>query len=272
MATSASISTLVQLARANEAIQDDFTKWPEVELFRSAPTGEDTVKAIIRVIARHGVPEEIITDNGSHFVNQLMHEVTTRLRIKHTRAPPLDKKQTNWDRAIQVFLYAYRTTEHQSTGFTPFKMLTGREAVHPGSTVRLVALNESAGKDIDLQDATKLIVEGIQAIHEKARVNMDRAKQRVAARERDLPWRTVGIVEKKTGPVTYKVRVCGDQTAKTINVDRLKASTPPLGECIHDGAFEVPESHLERLRAWRRPHADTEESIISLSCVGPDDE
>ncbi|CEM37262.1 unnamed protein product [Vitrella brassicaformis CCMP3155] len=181
------------------------------------------------VVVRHGLPEEILTDNGSHFVNQLMREVTTRLRIKHTTITPmhpqgngmierfnrtlkdrirpyLNKKQTNWDRVIPLFLYAYRTTEHESTGFTPFKMLTGREAVHPGSTARLVAMNETAAKTIDPDDAVKLIVEGIQAIHKEARKNMDRAKQQVAARESDLP----APREFKSGD---RVRIFNDQAA-----------------------------------------------------------
>ncbi|CEL97793.1 unnamed protein product [Vitrella brassicaformis CCMP3155] len=255
----------------------------------------------MEVVARHGLPEQIITDNGSHFVNQLMREVAIRLRIKHTTTTPqhpqgngmierfnrtlkdrmrpyLNKLQTNWDRVIPLVLYAYRTTEHESTGFTPFKMLTGREAVHPGSTARLVGMNETAARAIDPHDAVMIIIEGIQGIHEKARINMDRAKQRVAAREGDLPpprefkpgdrvriynnqvpkglskklsspWRTVGIVESQTGPVTYKVRPCGTSTAKSTNVDRLKAATSAFDEDANaDDTMEVPDGRLRRDR------------------------
>ncbi|CEM28243.1 unnamed protein product [Vitrella brassicaformis CCMP3155] len=284
-------------------VQDTFTKWPEVYTFSKAPgtgpTGEDVIEALMDTIARHGMIDETITDKGSHFVNEAMREVTAKLLIKHTTTSPmhpqanglierfnrtlkdwinpyLNKEQTNWDKVIPLALYAYRTTEHESTGFTPFKMLYGREAVHPSSTARLVARN---AEPIDVKEAVELIKEGLQAVHKKARETMSKKKQQAAEREKDLPaprqfqegdrvriyndqvpkglsrklaspWRTVGIVQEKKGPVTYKVRVCGDQKARTINVDRLKRAPPPEDEEApppEDG-IDVKESDLRRDR------------------------
>ncbi|CEM31695.1 unnamed protein product [Vitrella brassicaformis CCMP3155] len=278
-------------------VQDTFTKWPEVFTFSKAPgtgpTGEDVVGALMDVISRHGHINEIVTDNGSHFVSDVMREVMARLRIKHTTTSPmhpqadglierynrtlkdwmrpyLNKEQSNWDDAISLVLSAYRTTEHESTGFTPFKMLYGREAVHPSSTARLVARN---AEPIDIEEAVKLIQEGLRVVHEIASETMSKKKKQAAEREKDLPaprqfkegdrvriyndqvhkglsrklaspWRTVGIVQEKKGPVTYKVRVCGDQKARTINVDRLKRAPPP-----GDGKLiEVTEGDLKRDR------------------------
>uniref|UniRef100_A0A7S1KD76 Uncharacterized protein n=1 Tax=Vitrella brassicaformis TaxID=1169539 RepID=A0A7S1KD76_9ALVE len=135
-------------------------------------------------------------------------------------------------------------------------MLYGREAVHPSSTARLVAMN---AEPIDVEEAVELIKEGLQAVHKKARETMSKKKQQATEREKHLPWRTVGIVQEKKGPVTYKVRVCGDQKARSINVDRLKRAPPPEDEEAPppEDEIEVTEGDLEGFFPRGRPRADS---------------
>ena len=47
-----------------------FTKWAEVEAVRTIPAGS-AVKFIKGLVSRFGVPNRIITDNGSQFTSNL---------------------------------------------------------------------------------------------------------------------------------------------------------------------------------------------------------
>ena len=49
---------------------DKFTKWAEVEAVRTIPAGS-AVKFIKGLVSRFGVPNRIITDNGSQFTSNL---------------------------------------------------------------------------------------------------------------------------------------------------------------------------------------------------------
>ena len=49
---------------------DKFTKWAEVDAVRTIPTGS-AVKFIKGLVSRFGVPNRIITDNGSQFTSNL---------------------------------------------------------------------------------------------------------------------------------------------------------------------------------------------------------
>ena len=63
-------------------VVDYFTKWVE-----EMPTFDNMTKngayfLFNHVITRFGVPKEIITDNGSHFRNSFMDEITTKLGLR----------------------------------------------------------------------------------------------------------------------------------------------------------------------------------------------
>jgi hypothetical protein len=42
-----------------------------------------------------------------------------------------NKSQDLWDKNIQLIVFAYNTSVHAATGYTPFKLLFGRDTVLP---------------------------------------------------------------------------------------------------------------------------------------------
>ena len=113
----------------------------------------------MKLFARVGVPEEVLTDEGSNFMSQLLTEVYCLLHIKPIRTSPYHpqtdglverfnqtlktmlKKGTkedgkDWDRLIPYLLSAYREVPQASTGFSPFELLYGRQVRGPLDTVR----------------------------------------------------------------------------------------------------------------------------------------
>ena len=133
---------------------DYLTKWPEV--FPVANQEALTIAKLLaeKVVPVHGVPKELLSDRGTNFLSKLMEELYRLLGIKkvnstayHPRTDGMverfnrtlqdmlakvsEKDPRNWDKKLPQVLFAYRTSPHESTKETPFKLLYGREATLP---------------------------------------------------------------------------------------------------------------------------------------------
>ncbi len=107
------------------------------------------------VVSLHGVPLTLISDRGSHFTSGAFQELLRRLGIKHARTTAyhpqsnglterfngtlaqmlthfVDTEQENWDEVLPYVIFAYNCSRHSVTGYSPFKMLYGRDPVLPG--------------------------------------------------------------------------------------------------------------------------------------------
>ena len=133
---------------------DYLTKWPEVY-----PTKDQSAPTIARllvekIVCRHGVPGELLSDRGAVFLSGLLsemyrlldiHKVSTTAyhpqtdglveRFNRTLLEMLSKTATksgkDWDTRLPFILYAYRVSTHPSTGESPFYLLYGRDARLP---------------------------------------------------------------------------------------------------------------------------------------------
>jgi hypothetical protein len=133
---------------------DYFTKWAE-----AMPTFDNTGKTAAlflfnHVISRFGVPQAIVTDHGSHFRNFMMFELTKKLGFRHDNSTPyypqandqvkainkvlitmlrrmIGIHKTSWQTMLFLTLWAYRTSVKYATGFTPFRLVYGVEAILP---------------------------------------------------------------------------------------------------------------------------------------------
>ncbi|KAL1218142.1 hypothetical protein V5N11_033130 [Cardamine amara subsp. amara] len=67
---------------------DYFTKWVEAEAYSSIH--DDEVKKFIwnNIIYRHGVPYEIVTDNGSNLTSGQIEEICDKWRIRLCKSTP----------------------------------------------------------------------------------------------------------------------------------------------------------------------------------------
>src|SRR3954462_5871968 len=153
---------------------DYLTKWPEARAVPRA-TAEETTKFIYEeIICRHGCPQKILTDRGTHFKNQLVEALIQQFEIQHLLSTPyhpqtnglvkrfnrtlceslarLSLKNNDWDLYIAPTLFAYRTTKHSTTKIEPFFLVYGRSArlpMDPDQPPDLSVTNDRLVKLID---------------------------------------------------------------------------------------------------------------------------
>jgi hypothetical protein len=101
-----------------------------------------------------GCPIELVSDQGTHYVNEVIATLTNHYAIVHKKSTVyypqanglaestnktlqnilrkiINENQTDWDQKLQSALWAYRTSYKTSIGSTPFRLAYGLEAVMP---------------------------------------------------------------------------------------------------------------------------------------------
>ncbi|XP_025664473.1 uncharacterized protein [Arachis hypogaea] len=132
---------------------DYYTKWIEAKPLASITATQCRKFLWRQVITRFGIPEIIISDNGTQFADKKFKEFLEGLRVSH-RFSSVEHPQTNgqvesankiivkglkkrldeakglWADELGSVLWSYQTTPQTSTG-TPFRLTYGVEAVIP---------------------------------------------------------------------------------------------------------------------------------------------
>ena len=132
---------------------DYFTKWVEDASF--ATVTKNVVARFIKhnLICRYGVPERIITDNGTNLNNTMITELCKQFKIQYHNSssyrPKMDgaveaanknikkiiQKITvtykDWNEMLPFALHGYHTSARTSTGETLFSLVYGMEVILP---------------------------------------------------------------------------------------------------------------------------------------------
>lgn len=134
-------------------ITDYATKYPEVFPLKSIKA-RAVACSLIQLFSRVGFPKDIVTDQGSNFMSDLLKQVYKLLGIKGIRTTPyhpqtdglterfnqtlkqmlhkfVTDKSDDWDQWLPYLLFAYREVPLTSTGFSPFELLYEREVRGP---------------------------------------------------------------------------------------------------------------------------------------------
>ncbi|KAG7564205.1 Ribonuclease H domain [Arabidopsis suecica] len=135
-------------------LTDYFSKWIEDEAYASIKDSAVNTFIWKNIICRHGVPYEIVTDNGPQFISHEFEAFCLEWGIKVSYSTPrypqgndqveaanktilsnlkkrLSHLKGGWYDELQPVLWAYRTTPRRPTGETPFSLVYGMEAVVP---------------------------------------------------------------------------------------------------------------------------------------------
>jgi transposase InsO family protein len=135
-------------------VVDYFTKWVEAMPMFKYDGETATLFLFNQIIARFGVPREIVTDHGSHFQNQMMIELTSKLGLQQEHSSPyypktngqvevvnktlktilqrtINSAKSNWHLMLYSTLWDYQTSVKATTGFSPFQLVYEMEAILP---------------------------------------------------------------------------------------------------------------------------------------------
>ncbi|KAL5517528.1 hypothetical protein EMCRGX_G003087 [Ephydatia muelleri] len=134
-------------------LSDQFSKWVEAV---AVPTKEAhrVASELYKIFMRMGLPNVLTTDNGSEFRNKMNAAMLKKLGIRHSFITPynpqsngLDERYNQtlqsmlskavmghkemWDEFIDSAVFAYNTSTHESTTYSPFEVMFGRKARLP---------------------------------------------------------------------------------------------------------------------------------------------
>jgi len=139
-------------------IVDKFTKWVELFPLRNSRSQLIINRLEHQVFTRYGYPLTLTSDNGKNLIGKLMAALCSRWNIKHITTSPYhpqsnlterinrnlkpmissfvhDVPHNRWAEYIDFFALALRTALHESTGFTPSKLMFNRELRLPVNNV-----------------------------------------------------------------------------------------------------------------------------------------
>ena len=154
------LGPLPRTARGNThvvVLGDYFTKWMEAFAVPNQEAATVVTVIVEQFICRFGVLRQLHTDKGSNFESELFQQVCQLLDIDKTRTSHrpqsdgmverfnrslgcmltmyVEKHQNRWDEYLLYVMLAYRSSLHESTGFSPNMLMLGRELQMPIHTV-----------------------------------------------------------------------------------------------------------------------------------------
>ena len=166
-------------------ITDHFSRWPIAVAIPDKKA--DTIARVLyeRMVAEHGAPSKILTDQGKEFVNEAIETLCKKWGVKKVvtggynpqangacerfhrwmnSAMTLlyDRKNPDWDQYLPAIVFAYRVSENDATGYSPYFLNTGREPTIPSDLTFTPEIEEKSGDDYvssmtaKLRDAFKI--------------------------------------------------------------------------------------------------------------------
>ncbi|KER34119.1 hypothetical protein T265_00007 [Opisthorchis viverrini] len=214
---------------------DAFSKWREIVPV-SSPTTSSTLRVLSNIFSQHGLPESIVSDNGSPFTSAEFRDFCTRHAITHVRSPPYHPQSNGQAErfvdtfkrallkargeetsveALQGFLFVYRTTPNDALAShqSPAEALMGRKLRTVHSSMLPTQPTESRSIPVAVGTPFKV---GTPVLVRDYRPGHD-------------SW-IAGRILRKRGSVMYDVSVGQDTWTRHQNQLRLN-STPETQVC-----------------------------------------
>nr|XP_023691255.1 uncharacterized protein K02A2.6-like [Paramormyrops kingsleyae] len=240
---------------------DAYSKWMDVYPVKSA-TSATTIDCLRQSFCSQGLPEMLVSDNGSCFVSAEFKEFTQKNSIRHITSAPYHASSNGCaERAVQTFksmmkkvgegrlstkvsrvLFNYRITPQSTTGLSPAEMLLGRrlrstlDQVHPDLRVRVERKQDTQKELHDKQVRGRSFQVGDMVI-----------TRNFSYGSKWIP----GFIVKVTGPVSYKVML-GDGNVVRRHVDQILVRSVEE-DSVGPGTTVPPRACMDPSEAWVMP-------------------
>ena len=232
-------------------IVDAFTKWLEVHVMNSS-TAEATVEKLRTTFATFGIPETVVSDNGTCFVSEVFQTFMSRNGIRHIKVAPkhpasnglaersvqsvkegLNKMTTgSLETKLARFLFKYRNIPHSTTGKSPTELLFGRKV-----RTHLDHMHPDEAKAVEEQQLKQKVYHDRHAKDRQVNVGDPVYVTNFSSGPCWLP----GVVVNKSGPVSFIVKLLDDRTVRRHqdHVRACRAQHFPERE-VYDDVSERP--------------------------------
>ena len=221
---------------------DSHSKW--IEAFPTSSTTSSTVIQLSRTLfSQFGLPEVLVSDNGSCCVSEEFETFLLNNGIKHITSAPYHPATNGLaERAVQIVkkglkketvgtmeerlakvLLAYRTTPQSTTGVTPAELLQGRRI-----RTRLDMLKPSPNDHVEQKQSQQ------KSNYDSYRTTAFVRGEQVYARGFGTgPKWLLATIEEVPGPVSYMARLEDDRIVRR-HQDHLRRrrSRPPNHESV----------------------------------------
>lgn len=181
---------------------------------KALPTATAQVAAefIVETALTFGVPSHLLTDNGTHFRNELFQCLSGILGFTHVLSTPYHPQtngqterwnatmrpklamlcrnnEDNWDEFLPGVVHAYNTSAHATTGYSPSFLMFGREISLAFDAARPVLQMPKVSNYVEHLSRCRKVV--LEAANENVRRQQQLAKQR-HDRNRQAPIYEIG--------------------------------------------------------------------------------
>ena len=181
-------------------IADYFSKWTEA--FPIKNKCADTVAEVLvdKIILRFGMPLVMHSDQGREFENGLMKSLCTLLGCVKTRTAPyhpesdgmverfnrtclmmlsmfVNDRRDNWHELLPFVMHAYRTSVHESTGYSPYRLMMGEECSLP-QDLNTEELRSSRENEVAPHPFAAWVRDALEVTYDQVRHSLNRTAAR----------------------------------------------------------------------------------------------
>ena len=214
-------------------VVDSHSKWPEVIEMKSTTTAA-TVTELRCLFSCHGLPEQLVSDNGPQFASDEFQSFVKSNSVKHIRCAPYhpssngaverfvqtfkkamqasSKSDSSFTQRLMNFLLTYRITPHSTTNVASCTLFLMREV-----RTRFDLLRPDINRNVALRQAQQKFQHDSHAHNRELFVGQRVMVRNLRPGDKWVP----GTIIERTGPLSYLVQVSGGQTWKR-HIDHLR--------------------------------------------------
>ena len=226
-------------------VVDAHSKWVEV-IMMSSTTSEKTITELWKLFAAHGLPEQLVSDNGPQFTSMEFDVFLKSNGVRHICSAPYHPQSNGEaERFVQTFknalksgkldegsvqtklsrfLLSYRTTPNSTTGLTPSELFVKRRIrtrLEPGVDAH-VEKKQAMQKEQQEQEREFDIGQSVMV-------------ENVRGGSKWLP----GIVLERSGAVSYRVQV-GEEIWRR-HADQMRSGRRELEDTTRSETLNSPD-------------------------------
>lgn len=246
---------------------DSHSKWIEVEKVPNTSSAP-TLRALQKIFTTHGLPDSIVSDNGTAFTSEEFRSFCKRHGIRHIRSAPRHPATNGLaERAVQTFkscvrkmdetipiefrvlkfLARYRITPQSTTGRSPAELLLRRvpkthlDLLRGNVESRVWERQHQQGKDHDVSVSFRAFAPGDKVFTHSTPPGNSR-----------VIW-IPGVVHRVTGPLSYEIDL-RDRGIVKRHIDQIRKRTcvsvtsphfsPKLDEIVSSSIPEIPTAPI----------------------------